>query len=209
MPAGAFAAMVAGGLWIGLWRTRVRMLGLVPLCLGALWAAATPGPDLLVTGDGRHAALRMADGSFALLRDRAGNFTRQVLGENGGVEADALAALTDRPDARCSPDLCVAALARRGRHWRVAATRSAYPVAWRDLVAVCAASDVMISERRLPRACHPRWLRLDRETLARTGGIAVTFPDGSVRRVRGRGRHPWLDPPMVQPPFSAAKGDRR
>ncbi|NLS27164.1 hypothetical protein S2M10_21570 [Sphingomonas sp. S2M10] len=209
MPAGAFAAMVAGGLWIGLWRTRARMLGLVPLCLGALWAAATPGPDLLVTGDGRHAALRMADGSFALLRDRAGDFTRQVLGENGGVEADALAALTDRPDARCSPDLCVAALARRGRHWRVAATRSAYPVAWRDLVAVCAASDVMISERRLPRACHPRWLRLDRETLARTGGIAVTFPDGSVRRVRGRGRHPWLDPPTVQPPFSAAKGDRR
>lgn len=208
MPAGAFAAMVAGGLWIGLWRTRVRMLGLVPLCIGALWAAITPGPDLLVTGDGRHAALRMADGSFALLRDRAGDFTRQVLSENGGVEADALAALADRPDARCSPDLCVAEVIRGGRHWRIVATRSAYPIAWRALVAACAASDVVVSERRLPRACHPRWLRLDRGSLTQTGGIALTFAGGTIRRVRNQGRHPWLDPPTVRPPFSAAKGDR-
>lgn len=209
MPAGAFALMVLGGLWLGLWRTRVRLAGLAPLCAGALWALATPGPDLLVTGDGRHVALRVADGSFALLRDRAGDFTRQVLGENGGVEADALGTLADRPDARCSRDLCVAAVAGGGRRWQVAATRSAYPVAWRDLVALCAASDVVVSERRLPRACHPRWLRLDRASLGRTGGVAVRFARGEVRTVQGRGRHPWLDPPTVQPPFSGAKGDRR
>ncbi|WP_193378001.1 ComEC/Rec2 family competence protein [Sphingomonas elodea] len=209
MPVGAFAGMIAGGLWLGLWRTRIRLAGLVPLAVGALWAWATPAPDLLVTGDGRHAALRMPDGSFALLRARAGDFTRAVLGENGGVEADALALLENRPDARCSPDLCVADIAGGRRLWRVAATRSAYPVAWRDLVAVCAASDVVVSERRLPRACRPRWLRLDRATLARTGGVAVGFASGTVRTVAGAYHHPWLDPPTVQPPFSAAKGDRR
>ncbi len=209
MPAGAFACMIIGGLWLGLWRTRVRMAGLVPLVVGVAWAVATPGPDVLITGDGRHVALRMTDGSFALLRDRAGDFTRQVLGENGGVEPEALAALADRPDARCSIDLCMAEIVQNGRHWRITATRSSYPVAWRELVAVCAASDVVVSERRLPRACRPRWLRLDRTALAQTGGVAITFAGGRIRTVGGAGRQPWLDPPTVQPPFSAAKGDRR
>ncbi|OAN62796.1 ComEC/Rec2 family competence protein [Sphingomonas sp. TDK1] len=209
MPASAFACMVVGGLWLGLWRTRARIAGLVPLLAGAAWALATPGPDLLVTGDGRHVALRMADGGFALLRDRAGDFTRQMLGENGGVEADALSPLAGRSDARCSPDLCVTDVLRAGRLWRIAATRSAYPVAWRELVTVCASSDVVISERRLPRACHPRWLRLDRTTLERTGGVSIDFGRGALRTVRGAGHHPWLDPPTVQPPFSAAKGDIR
>lgn len=209
MPAGAFALMVLGGLWLGLWRTRVRMAGLVPLVAGAAWALITPGPDLLVTGDGRHVALRMTDGSFALLRDRAGDFTRQVLGENGGVEPDAFTALAGRPDARCSADLCLSEIRHGGRIWRVAATRSAYPVAWRDIVAACAASDVVVSDRRLPRACHPRWLRLDRTALARTGGVAISFAGGTLRTVRGAGHHPWLDPPTVQPPSTPAKGDRR
>ncbi|WP_313534958.1 ComEC/Rec2 family competence protein [Sphingomonas sp.] len=209
MPAGAFASMVLGGLWLGLWRTPVRIAGLVPLCIGGLWALATPAPDLLVTGDGRHVALRMADGSLALLRDRAGDFTRQVLGENGGVEADALTVLADRSDARCSLDLCVAEVVQGGRRWRIAATRSVYPVAWRELVAVCASSDIVVSERRLPRACEPRWLRLDRGVLDSTGGVAVTLKGATVRTVRTTAHQPWLDPPTVQPPFSAAKGNRR
>ncbi len=207
MPAGAFALMVLGGLWLGLWRTWVRRAGLVPLLVGAIWALCTPGPDLLVTGDGRHVALRMADGRFALLRERAGEFTRQVLGENGGVEADALASLGERPDARCSPDLCVAEIGRGARRWKVAATRSAYPVAWRELIAVCAASDIVVSDRRLPLACHPRWLRLDRSSLKRTGGVAITLQGGAVRTVRDGARHPWLDPPTVQPPLPRGKGD--
>lgn len=209
MPAASFALMVAGGLWVGLWRTRGRFAGLVPLVAGALWAAATPGPDLLVTGDGRHVALRTDDGDVALLRDRAGDFTRAVLAENGGVDSDALVALAERPKARCSSDLCVAETLRGGRRWRIAATRSGYPVAWRELVAVCADSDIVVSDRRLPRGCQPRWLRLDRGSLSRTGGVAVRFVDGEVRTVQGTSHHPWLDPPTVQPPFSGAKGDRR
>lgn len=209
MPAASFALMVAGGLWVGLWRTRGRFAGLVPLVAGALWAAATPGPDLLVTGDGRHVALRTDDGDVALLRDRAGDFTRAVLAENGGVDSDALVALAERPKARCSSDLCVAETLRGGRRWRIAATRSGYPVAWRELVAVCADSDIVVSDRRLPRGCQPRWLRLDRGSLSRTGGVAVRFVDGEVRAVQGTSHHPWLDPPTVQPPFSGAKGDRR
>ena len=62
MPDGALALMVVGGLWLALWRTRVRRWGLLPIAAGAAWALSTPAPDLLVTGDGRHLALRTPQG---------------------------------------------------------------------------------------------------------------------------------------------------
>ena len=205
MPGGAYALMVAGGLWIALWRTRVRLVGLAPLALGAAWALLTPAPDLLVTGDGRHLAIRMADGGMALLRDRAGDYTRSTLGENSGAEDEALDLLAERPEARCSKDLCLIDAISGPRRWRVAATRSGYLVPWRAMMTVCGASDIVVSERRLPPGCAPRWLKLDRETLARTGGVAVTFAGERVVTVLKGGHHPWIDPPTVQPPFERTK----
>ncbi len=204
MPDGAYAAMVAGGLWIALWRTRWRRLGIAPLLFGASWALATPAPDLLVTGDGRHVAVRTAAG-LALLRDRAGDYVRSTLAENGGLDGEPLL-LADQPDARCSRDLCVTDIVSAGRRWRILATRSAYLVPTADLVAACRAADIVVSERGLPRTCSPRWLRLDRQTLQRTGGVAVTLGTGRVTTVLVPGdRHPW----RVQAPPSSVDRRRR
>lgn len=201
MPGGAYALMVAGGLWIALWRTRVRAAGLVPVMAGALWALATPMPDLLVTGDGRHLALRTAAGEMALLRDRAGDYVRDMMAENGGVDAE-LPALDGQDGARCSPDLCLADVERGGRRWRMAAVRSSYLVPWREMIAVCRDADIVVAERRLPSGCTPRWLKLDRTMLARTGGVAITLAaTPGVRTVREAGaRHPWIAPATVMPP---------
>ena len=57
MPAWTFAAMVSGGIWLCLWESRVRLLGLVPFTVGAVFAALAPAPDLLITGDGMHLAV--------------------------------------------------------------------------------------------------------------------------------------------------------
>jgi competence protein ComEC len=164
------------------------------------WALLTPAPDLLVTGDGRHLAVRTADGGMALLRERAGDYTRSMLGENSGADEE-LAALSDMPEARCSPDVCIVELRSGARRWRVGATRSGYLVPWREMMALCRSVDVVVSERRLPPGCTPRWLKLDRDTLARTGGVAIAFANTEVRTVRRGGAHPWLNPPTVQPPF--------
>ncbi len=195
MPDGAFAAMVAGGLWIALWRTPMRRWGAVPLIAGAAWALMTPAPDLLVTGDGRHLALRTADGGMAILRDRAGDYVRSVLGEGGGVEGE-LPPLEDQPGVACSPDLCVAR--RDGR--TIVATRSGYPVPWAELVAACAKADIVVSDRRLPDGCRPRWLKLDRAMLATTGGVAVSLRSGRVVTAKRGGRHPWEVPATIAPP---------
>lgn len=208
MPGGAYALIVTGGLWVALWRTRVRWAGAVPFALGLGWALLTPPPDLLVTGDGRHLAIRMASGEMALLRDRAGDYTRAMLGENSGAEETQLALLSDVPGARCSPDLCLVELAAGERRWRVLATRSGYLVPWREMIAACRVADVVVSERRLPPGCAPRWLKLDRDMLMKTGGVAINFGDADIRTVRGKGKHPWLDPLTVQPPYAARQGDR-
>jgi competence protein ComEC len=80
-----------------------------------------------------------------------------------------------------------------GRVWRVLATRSLYLVPPNELISLCRHADVVVSERRLPRRCRGRWLTLDRTTLARTGGVRVTFATGSVATVRAAGdAHPWV-----------------
>ncbi|NYD89861.1 ComEC/Rec2 family competence protein [Sphingomonas melonis] len=204
MPAAAFASMVAGGLWLALWRTRWRRLGLLPLAIGAGWAWLTPPPDMLVTGDGRHMAVRVA-GGLALLRDRAGDHTRDMLAENGG--ADAALLLAEQAGARCTRDACAVDLEIHGRRWRVLATRSLYRLDRAELAVACARADVVVSERRLPRACRPRWLKLDAPILRRTGGVAITFGTGRVITVRRDGdAHPWRMAARVKPPSPLRRG---
>jgi competence protein ComEC len=201
MPGGAFALMVVGGLWLALWRTRLRRLGLVPLAIGAVWALATPGPDLLVTGDGRHVAVRTEEG-IAILRDRAGDYTKAMLSENGGVDGEEEPmAIADLANAQCSRDACIVDHRAGGRTWRIMATRSAYLIPIADLVAACRSADIVISERWLPKKCRPRWLRLDRDLLARSGGLAINLASGRIVSVTAPGdRHPWRDPPLVRQP---------
>jgi len=61
------------------------------------------------------------------------------------------------------------------------------------LVAACADVDIVVSERWLPKACTPRWLKLDRRALERTGGVVIRLsPNPHVDTVAERlGRHPW------------------
>jgi competence protein ComEC len=201
MPVGAFALMIGGGLWIALWRTPGRWLGIAPLVVGAIWAGTTPAPDLLVTGDGRHVAIRTGDG-LALLRERTGDYTRSMLAENAGVDGEPLA-LDDASGARCSQDACIVDWRGGRRSLRILATRSIYPIPFASLMAACSRADIVISDRRLPRTCQPTWLKLDRPVLVRTGGVAVTLSTGTLTTVRQPGdRHPWRVAERVVPPVN-------
>ncbi len=190
-PVWAFGMAVAGGLWIALWRTGWRWLGAPLLALGVTVMLVAPAPDLIVTGDGRHAAIA-TDRGLALLRERAGDYMRTTLAELGGSDTEPLA-LVDQREARCGQDMCVAALRRGGRTWRIAATRSGYPVPWATLVTLCGRVDIVIADRRLPQACRPHWLKLDVSTLRRTGGVSIRLDPPSVRMVQQPDdRHPWI-----------------
>jgi competence protein ComEC len=188
MPLGAFLLMVGGGLWLALWRTNARLIGLMPLAIGGAWALATPAPDLMVTGDGRHLAVRAPDNALYLLRPRAGDYVRQQFSEGAGVEDPALD-LDALPGARCNRDLCAATLGP----WRLLATRSAYLVDTAELKRACQAADIVVSDRRLPFGCRPRWLKADLALLSKTGGLAITIDGPIVRTVAADDLHPWID----------------
>jgi competence protein ComEC len=193
MPSAAFALMIAGFLWLALWRTRWRRWGLIPAAAGAVAALLTPGPDLLVTGDGRHLVLRTPSGELALLRGRAGDYVRDLLAESAGSGAE-LGELEQLPSAACSADFCAAEL--RGR--RLLASRSARLVPAEALREACAEADIVVSDRRLPAACRPRWLKADRAMLARTGGLAITLgATPRVTTVASGDRHPWISRQLV------------
>ena len=215
MPTPAFGLMIGGGLWLALWRTGWRWWGMLPIATGAVWAVLTPAPDLLVTGDGRHVAVRLSNGRLAMLRDRAGDYVRDMLAENGGVTGEPQL-LAEQAEAACNKDVCVVRVEDR----RIAATRSAYLMPIDRVAAMCRGVDVVVSERRLPRSCRPKWLKLDRPALERTGGVAVGFGNGRVTTTRTPGdHHPWVVSrngggcptacPAPGPAQARSAGDRR
>jgi competence protein ComEC len=206
MPVAAFASIVGGGLWLVLWSTRARLAGLVPIAIGAIVAFAAAPPDLIVTGDGKHLALRRRDGSYAILRDRAGDYVRQVLAERGGTLSE-LGGIEDSADASCSADLCRATIPGDGRSWRIVATRSPYLVDRPLFARECAGADIVVSDRRLPYWCRPHWLKADAAFLMRSGGLAVTLAGPSVDTVNRPGdAHPWVRAATVSSGGGALRG---
>jgi competence protein ComEC len=204
MPAAAFTLMVAGGLWLALWRTRMRRWGALPIAIGAAWALLTAPPDLLITGDGKHMAIRTTDGALHLLRPRARDYVRDQLSEGSGVQAEALE-LDAMPRARCTRDLCLAQVTRNGREWHLLATRSPYFLDIAQFATACRWADIAISDRRLPRTCAPRWLKLDAAALRTSGGFAIGFAPLRVKTVNGDDRHPWVRIVTAEPHRSSPR----
>ncbi len=199
MSRAAFAAIMAGALWLALWRTRVRLVGMAGVAVGIVLTLATHPADLFVTGDGRHLAVRGTDGEVALLRERTGDYMRSTLAELSGHDADGTIVLDELPDTLCGPDTCAATLVRGRRAWHLLATRSPYPVDRPAMAQACAAADIVVSDRRLPDWCRPRWLKADRTLLADTGGLAIRLgAEPAVITVREmQAGHPWAPVPLA------------
>lgn len=189
MPMPAFAGFILGGLWLFVWQGRRRWLGLVPIAAATVAAWFARPADLIVSPDGRHVGL-VREGRLAMLRPRAGGFVADMWSD--ATASMSIAALAQASGARCSRDSCVASVERGGRTWRLLATRSTELLDWRALTAACRNVDIVVSDRRLPDGCRPKWLRLDRAALARTGAVAIRFDPLSVVTVAdGHGDHPW------------------
>ncbi len=192
MADGAYALMIVGALWMGLWRTKWRRWGVIPFALGAIWALSAPRPDVLVTGDGRHVAFLGPDGKVGILRTRARDYVRSTMAESFAIEDD-LPDVDDMKGASCTDDACIVTMVRGGRPWRILATRTKTPFDKGPLAQACASADIVVSERYLPRDCAPRWLKVDPRLLKRTGGLSIRLgANPTVKTVaEGVGSHPW------------------
>lgn len=191
MPVWAFGTAIFSLLALTIFRSIWRWLAIVPLLLAVAAMLKAPRPDMLVTGDGMHFALMLYDGRLALLRSRAGDYARSILGEAAAIKETAIA-IDDMPGANCNRDGCSFIIRRGGRNWNVLALRSNYLIPAMELSSACRRADIVISSRRLPRGCKPAWIKADRVLLERNGGLAFYLPNARVATVAAENaHHPW------------------
>jgi competence protein ComEC len=189
IPTLAFAAMVAGGLWLMLWRTRWRLLGLVSIALGVAMAPLMPRPDVLVGRGGELVAVRGPDGRLTALPARGVAFDLARWLEHDG-------------------DIRPAAEVQKGNLWRCDAVGCTVRVAAHTIAVArspaalnddCRDAHVLVLRFNRAAPCSGARLVMDRARLQRLGAHAVYLGTeaGAGRSMRvdtvaeARGDRPW------------------
>lgn len=75
MPIWAFGLFVSGGLWLCLWRGRLRLFGFAPIFIACFYPLSVSLPSLFVAPEDGVWAVRLADGRLAAFGKRGENFT--------------------------------------------------------------------------------------------------------------------------------------
>ena len=202
MPAWGLAVFSLGLAWLGIWRSRLRLFGLLPMLLGIASPVFEQPPDLLVSADARLIGVRTPAGVFVQQNQGGSAFVRDAwlqlwmsqsatrlpptgeAGEGAVICVKDACLLRPRPDAK-------AILLVRG---------PSRPDG-------CAAASVVVSAEPARGLCPKPWPKLvDRFTVWREGSAAVWLtPDGAVVLTdrMERGDRPWVPPPP-QPKARAA-----
>ncbi len=164
---------MAGGLWLALWRGRVRLVGLPVVALGVALSPAPAAFDLVVAGDGRGALIARADGGYAILGkpdDFEAGLWLAALGETGDPDDVALAAGT-----ACDPEAC---LVWDGDERTTA--RAAWVTRFVAFADECATARLVITPLLAPVWCRARTSVIDRSDLDGAGARTYRLDVGQV-----------------------------
>ena len=155
-----------GIVWICLWRSRIRLLGIIIMLMGVGLASLDRPPDLMIDARGRSLALRGLDGRLQVLNGKGNDFavSQWLLGD-GDARKPHDAALTRH--IGCDPSGCVAA-------W-VDGRTVALVLAPQALGEDCARADVVITRLFAGSRCKGPELVLDGAHFASHGATALTL----------------------------------
>ena len=78
MPFWGLMLIVAGGLWLCLWKRKWRLWGIIPVVFGALSVFATSTPDVIFSADAKNLAIKDNSGNMVVLQTRKNDFIKQV-----------------------------------------------------------------------------------------------------------------------------------
>ncbi|GAA4643717.1 ComEC/Rec2 family competence protein [Pontixanthobacter gangjinensis] len=191
MGSGLFALFVAGGLWLGLWKGRVRLFGFGLSIFTAVLFLLKPAPDLLISSDGRHVGIAGEGDELIVLRESRSSYARDNLLEIAGMGGNPVP-LSNWEGADCNRDFCVVTLDRGGRNWHIMMARSNNRVDERALAAACDRADIVVADRYLPWSCKPKWLKADKNYLKASGGLSINLANERIDKVSdSMGRHGW------------------
>ncbi len=181
----ALVLIVLGGLWLCLWRTRARALGLVIVACGIALTPHNERPDVLIDRDGGTAALRSNAGSLVFPQATAASYSAENWLLADGDERDVKAA-TDENVFRCDTLGCIGVV--KGK--TVAFIR--HPGALEE---DCRIADIVIAPFTIGTKCRAARVIVDRRMLKAEGAHALYIEGLSIRTetVReARGRRPWV-----------------
>jgi len=179
------SAYGAGGLWICLWRTRARALGLVIAALGLALAPGGQRPDVLIERDGATAALRSETGNLVFPPATPASYSVDKWLLADGDDRDAAAASSE-DTFRCDSLGCIGTV--KGK--TVALIR--HPAALEE---DCRLADIVIAPFTIGKKCRAARVIVDRRMLKSEGASALYIEGLSIRTetvAAARGRRPWV-----------------
>ena len=143
IPHLAFMLLVAGGLWLALWQSRLRLLGGGLVLAGVALAPLLARPDILIARNGDLVALRGADGLLSALPARQSKYELERWLEHDG-DARKAAEVQRGSAFSCDGIGCIATV----KGARIAVSR--HPAAIAD---DCAAARVIVLNEPAPSSC--------------------------------------------------------
>jgi competence protein ComEC len=199
IPTLSFGLFAIGGLWIVLWRTRQRLLGLTAIAAGLAIAPTLPRPDILVARDGKLVAMRMPDGRLSALPARQTRFELERWLQHDGDAREAKEAQRGE-GFNCDGVSCVA---------DVKGVLLAAPQRPAALIDDCARADLVILSTPAPKGCDKARV-LDLFGSWRDLGYAIYIEPGdgaAAMRIETvaerRGNRPWsvtsVERPLPKP----------
>ncbi len=182
----ASLTVVAGLLWLCLWRTRWRVLGFALLICGLGLTALRDRPDVLIDRLAKVVAVRGPEGTLALTSTRAGRYVseRWLLADGDGASLRDAAA---RDHMKCDGAACSAVMAGGGR---VAVVFDAEAL-WDE----CRIADIVVSRIPVGSGCRRPRAVIDWWDVYSSGAHAVYSVEDrlTIRRAdEERGDRPWV-----------------
>ena len=179
IPVWPLAVVVLGGLWLAIWKSGWRFLGIVPIILGAVLAVtAIDPPDILVSETGKKIALRASTGELVFIGSLKG-FVGESWARRNGQSLDILLTIKNKKIVQLIDIECdrIGCLYKNPKGLTVAIIRD-----HAALSEDCRVADVVISAipaRR--RDCSTPSRIIDRFALWRYGLHEIRFREGEAR----------------------------
>ena len=177
IPHLAFLLLVAGGLWLALWQSRLRLLGGALVLAGIALAPFLARPDILIARNGELVALRGPDGLLSALPARQSKYELERWLEFDG-DARKAAEVQRGAAFSCDGIGCVATV----KGARIAVSR--HPAAIAD---DCSAARVVVLNEPRPKSCELR------DQASRTSEEGGAGNDGNRHAAHNTGAQTVID----------------
>ncbi len=196
-PPWGLAVTGLGIAWLGLWQSRLRLIGGPIIALGLMSPLLVRSPDLMVSADARLIGVPVRDAVYLQAVSGASKFTRDAWLQYWAAGAPhAIPDLGDEANGAiaCRQDACLMR--------PVVGAKAALLVRGATHPEGCEEASVIVSAEPARRLCPRPWPALvDRFTVWRYGATAIWL-DGQRARILTdrayRGERPWV-PPVPKP----------